>query len=161
MQIRAVDLTLYSILSHSWVVSASVHDYHSSPWPARMWEITVKEKRASKEEMAGWHHWCNGRELGQTSGDGEGQGGLACCSPWGCKESDTTGRLNNKVAGSSRPTPPTPHQSFSRELQWWLSSFGYLLIKLLRSSFCYCLLCAELLLELKGRSDWQSNTRPY
>ena len=45
--------------------------------------------------MAGWHHRCNGHELGQTSGDGERQGGLACYSPWGCKESDTTGQLNN------------------------------------------------------------------
>ena len=33
--------------------------------------------------MAGWHHQCNGHELGQTSADGEGQGGLACCRPWG------------------------------------------------------------------------------
>ena len=33
--------------------------------------------------MAGWHHPCNGRELGQTLGDDEGQGGLACCNPWG------------------------------------------------------------------------------
>ena len=49
-----------------------------------------KEKRVSEDEMAGWHHRCNGHELGQTSGDGEGQGGLVCCSPWGCKESDTT-----------------------------------------------------------------------
>ena len=54
-----------------------------------------KEKRASEDEMAGWHHWCSRHELGQTSGDGEGQGGLACCSPWSLKESDTTGWLNN------------------------------------------------------------------
>ena len=54
-----------------------------------------KEKRASENEMAGWYHWCDGHGLGQTSGDGEGQAGLAGCSPWGCKESDTTGRLNN------------------------------------------------------------------
>ena len=54
-----------------------------------------KEKRVSEDEMAGWHHRCNGHELGQTSGDGEGQGGLVCCSPWGCKESDTTVWLNN------------------------------------------------------------------
>ena len=45
--------------------------------------------------MAGWHHLCNGHELGQTLGNVEGQRGLACCSPWGCKESDTTRRLNN------------------------------------------------------------------
>ena len=37
----------------------------------------------------------NEHELGQTSGDGEGQEGLACCSPWGRKESDMTERLNN------------------------------------------------------------------
>ena len=46
-------------------------------------------------EMEGWHHWLNGLESGQTQGDGEGQGGLACCSPWGLKESDTAERLNN------------------------------------------------------------------
>ena len=53
-----------------------------------------KEKRPSEGEMAGWHHQCNGHELGQTSGDGEGQGGLVCCSPWGHKVSDTTEQLN-------------------------------------------------------------------
>ena len=54
-----------------------------------------KEKRASEDEMAGWHHRCNEHELGQMSEDGEGERGLACCSPWGHRESDTTGQLNN------------------------------------------------------------------
>ena len=45
--------------------------------------------------MTGRHHQCNGHELEQTPGDAEGQGGLACCSPWCCKELDMTGRLNN------------------------------------------------------------------
>ena len=54
-----------------------------------------QKKRVSEDEMAGWHHQCNGHELGQTIGDGEGQRGLGCCSPWGSKESDTTGQLNN------------------------------------------------------------------
>ena len=45
--------------------------------------------------MAGWHEQSSGHELGQTSGDSEGQGGLACCSPRGRKELDTTGKLNN------------------------------------------------------------------
>ena len=45
-----------------------------------------QEKRATEDEMAGWHHRFNGRELGQTSGDGEGWGNLQCCSPWGQKE---------------------------------------------------------------------------
>ena len=63
------------------------------PDPGKDW--WQKKKRASEDEMAGWHHWCNGHELGQTLGNGEGQGDLACCSPWGSKESDTTGQLNN------------------------------------------------------------------
>ena len=54
-----------------------------------------KEKRASEDEMAGIHHWCNEHELGQTPGDGEGQGRLECCSPWGRKELDMTGQINN------------------------------------------------------------------
>ena len=54
-----------------------------------------QEKRVSEDEMAGWYHCCNGHELGPTSGDGEGQGSLAYCSPWGHKESDMTGQLNN------------------------------------------------------------------
>ena len=40
--------------------------------------------------MAGWHHQLNGHEFEPTPGDGEGQGSLACCRPWGCKESDAT-----------------------------------------------------------------------
>ena len=39
----------------------------------------------SEDEMAGSYHQCNGHELGQTLGDDEGQRGLACCSPWGCR----------------------------------------------------------------------------
>ena len=54
-------------------------------------------KRATKDEMVGWHHRFNGHELGQTPGDGEGQGSLACCSPRGHKESDTTERLNSNM----------------------------------------------------------------
>ena len=44
--------------------------------------------------MAGWHHRLNGHESEQTPGAGDGQGGLACCYSWGCKESDMTERLN-------------------------------------------------------------------
>ena len=45
--------------------------------------------------MVGWHHQPNGHEFEQALGDGEGEGRLACCSPWGCKESDMTEQLNN------------------------------------------------------------------
>ena len=44
--------------------------------------------------MVGWHHRLNGHEFKQTLGDGEGQESLACCRPWGHKESDTTEQLN-------------------------------------------------------------------
>ena len=53
-----------------------------------------EEKGTTEDEMAGWHHWLDGHESEWTPGDGEGQGGLARCDSWGCKESDTTERLN-------------------------------------------------------------------
>ena len=58
-----------------------------------------REKGATEDEMVGWHHWLNGREFEQTLEDSEGQGSLACCSPWGQKELDSTEQLNdnNKV----------------------------------------------------------------
>ena len=43
-----------------------------------------------EDEVVGWHHQFSGHELGQTLGDGQGQGSLACCCPWGCKELDRT-----------------------------------------------------------------------
>ena len=46
-----------------------------------------------EDEMVGWYHPLNGYEFEQTLGDGEGQGSLACCSPWGCKELDMTKQL--------------------------------------------------------------------
>ena len=54
-----------------------------------------EEKGTTEDKMFGWHRWLNRREFGQAPGNGEGQGGLACCSPWGCKELDTTEWLNN------------------------------------------------------------------
>ena len=53
-----------------------------------------EEKGTTEDEMAGWHHGLDGHESEWTPGDGDGQGGLACCNSWGCKESDTTERLN-------------------------------------------------------------------
>ena len=53
-----------------------------------------QEKGTTEDEMAGWHHWLDGRESEWTPGDGDGQGGLACCDSWGRKELDTTERLH-------------------------------------------------------------------
>ena len=53
-----------------------------------------EEKGTTEDEMAGWHHWLNGRESEWTLGDGDGQRGLACYDSWCLKESDMTEQLN-------------------------------------------------------------------
>ena len=53
-------------------------------------KIEARRRRGvTEDEMVVWHHWLNGHKSEQTPGD-SGQGSLVCCSPWGCKESDTT-----------------------------------------------------------------------
>ena len=64
----------------------------------------------TEDEMTGWHHQLNRHESEQTPGDGEGQGSLACCSPWGHKESDTTDRLNKNK--------DPPGYRVEQELRW-------------------------------------------
>ena len=53
-----------------------------------------QEKETTENELVGWHHRLDGHESEQAPGVDDGQGSLACRSPWGCKESVTTGRLN-------------------------------------------------------------------
>ena len=53
-----------------------------------------EEKGTTEDVMAVWHHWLDGQEFEQALGVGDGQGSVACCSPWGRKESDMTERLN-------------------------------------------------------------------
>ena len=53
-----------------------------------------EENGMTEDETVGWHHWLNGHEFGWTPGVGVGQRGLACCSSWGCKESDMPEWLN-------------------------------------------------------------------
>ena len=55
-----------------------------------------------EDEMVRWHHQLNGHEFKQSPGDGEGQGSLACYSPWDCKESDTTELLNNNITSNPK-----------------------------------------------------------
>ena len=57
-------------------------------------KIEQEEKGTTEDEMAGWHHRLNGHEFGWALGVGGGQGGLACCSSWGRKESDTPEQLS-------------------------------------------------------------------
>ena len=56
-----------------------------------------QEQGMTEVEIVGWHHWINGHEFGQTQGNSEGQGSLACCNPWSHKESGMTEQLNNNV----------------------------------------------------------------
>ena len=58
-------------------------------------KIEGRGEGGDRDEMVGWHHRLNGPEFKQTPGDNEGQGGLTCCNPWGCKELDMTYHLNN------------------------------------------------------------------
>ena len=76
------------------------------PWPpdVKKWLIgkdpdagkdwRQEKKGITEDEMVGWHHWLNGHEFGWIPEAGDGQGGLACCTPRGCKELDTTEWLN-------------------------------------------------------------------
>ena len=64
--------------------------------PATRKSWRQEEKGTTEDEMVGWHHRLNGHEFEQAPGDGEGQGSLVCCSPWGHQQSDMTERLNNQ-----------------------------------------------------------------
>ena len=90
-----------------WIVIGRTDAEAEAPilWPphAKSWLIGKdleagsawgqEEKGTAEDEMVGWHHRLNGHEFGWTSEVGDGQGGLACCYSWDCKESDTTERL--------------------------------------------------------------------
>ena len=92
----------------SWVFFGRTDAKAETPllWPphAKSWLIGKdsdagrdwgqEEKGTTEDEMAGWHHRLDGREFERTPGVGDGQGGLACCSSWSHKESDTTEQLN-------------------------------------------------------------------
>ena len=70
-------------------------------------KIEGRRKRGWQDEMVGWHHRLNGHEFEQAPRVGDGQGILACCSPWGHKELDTTERLNwTKLIAWNKKTYP-------------------------------------------------------
>ena len=71
------------------------------------------KKGMTEDKMIGWHHKLNRHGFGWTSGVGDGQGGLVCCSSWGCKESDMTERLNWTELTSSS----------SQDINGWNNSF--------------------------------------
>ena len=83
---EAEALILWPPDAKSWLI-------RKDPDPGKDWG--QEEKEMTEDEMVGWHHRLNGHEFEQPLGDGEGQGSLAYCSPWGCKEFDMTEKLSN------------------------------------------------------------------
>ena len=77
------------------------------------WEETAR----TEDEMVGWHHRLDGHEFEQAPGVGDGQGSLVCCSPWGCKELDTTEWL--KLNWTSSPRTPFITFFFLDHLNLW------------------------------------------
>ena len=81
-----------------------------------------EEKGTTEDEMAGWHHWLDGRESEWTPGVSDGQGGLVCCNSWGHKESDTTEWLNwlTEVGGKGKikvgNNPNIPQQRIDMQI---------------------------------------------
>ena len=85
--------------NQSWVFTGRTDAEVDTPilWPPDTKNCLIvrqEEKGMTEDEMVGWHHWLDGYEFEQALGVGDRQGSLACCSPWGCKESDTREQLN-------------------------------------------------------------------
>ena len=76
-----------------WLPDTNSQILRKGPDTGKDWS---QEEKMTENKMVWWHHWLNGCEFEQTPGDGEGQGSLVCCSPWGGKELDTTEQLNKK-----------------------------------------------------------------
>ena len=84
-----------------------------------------EEKGTTEDEMVGWHHRLNGHQFGWTPGIGDGQGGLAYCSSWGCKESDMTERLNwTELNGETHTERPHPWKLWEHKWSFRLLCFG-------------------------------------
>ena len=107
------------------------------PVAGKDWRL--EEKGTTEDEMAGWHHWLYGHEFEQTLGVGDGQGGLACCSPWGREESDTTERLiwtelMGRGGGRVFSHTTSLHRVLSADPQegGWACTLSYLYLCILR-----------------------------
>ena len=77
-------------LQHFGHVMQRTDSLEKTPMPG----LRQEEKGTTEDEMVGWHHPLDGHEFDQAQRVGNGQGSLACCSPWDHKESDTTEQLN-------------------------------------------------------------------
>ena len=76
-----------------WPPDAKSQLIRKDPDAGKDWR--QEEKGTTEDKMVEWHHWLHGHEFEQVPGDGEGQRSQVCCSPWGCKKSNTTEWLNS------------------------------------------------------------------
>ena len=89
---RESSIDIYTLSSNTLAIWCEELTHLQRPW---CWErLSAGGKGMTENEMVGWHHQLNGHGFGWTLGVGDGQGGLACCSSWGRKESDMTDWLN-------------------------------------------------------------------
>ena len=98
-----------------------------------------EEKRATEDETVGWRQGLNGRELGQTPGDSEGQGGLAWCSPWGSRrvghDLATTTKARRRYV-LLKATQLSCGRAVTRtQVFWHLDQFSFYLSKYLLSAY--------------------------
>ena len=75
-----------------------------------------EEKGTTEDKMVGWHHWLDGHEFEQAPRVGDGQECLACCIPWGCKESDMTERVNWMLLSKASKRTKNSHNSINSNL---------------------------------------------
>ena len=120
--------------NQSWIFIGRTDAEAETPilWPpdAKSWLIgknpdagkhwRQEEKGMTEDEMVEWHHWLNEHELEQAPGVGDGWGSLACCSPWGRKESDMTEQLKwTEYSSTHTHTHTHTHTTSSLFICWW------------------------------------------
>ena len=133
-----------SILNKSWIFTGRTDAKAEALilWPpdVKNWLIgkdpdagkdwRQEEKGMTEDEMVRWHHWLNEHEFEQAPGVGDGQGRLACCSPWGCKESDMTERLHFPFSlpcigeGNGNPLQCSCLENPRDGGAWWAAIYG-------------------------------------
>ena len=146
-------LTFYFVLEYELT-------HWKRPW---CWEgLGQEEKGTTEDEMAGWHHWLDGRESEWTPGVGDGQGGLACCDSWGHRELDTTERLkwteqfiNNGVlvSGVQQNDSVISHTRISILFQ---ILFPVRLLQNIKQSYWYCLVFLTFSIIVAILGSWQT-----
>ena len=99
---EAETLVLWPPLAKTWLIGKDSD-------AGRDWG--QEEKGMTEDEMAGWHHWLDGHEFEWTPGDGDGQGGLACCNSWGHRVGqDWAAELNWTELSAETQRSPSPLQ---------------------------------------------------